>query len=96
MFTTKVIALNSADIPTCEDPQAAFAMFRKEYNKIYDQCFPLRKIKINYRYKKPWLTKALRNSIKTKNKLCVISQKHQIVCNVNRHKGIQDKFSRLF
>ena len=72
-FSTKLTALNSSDILTCEDPQTAFTMFHKEYSKIYDQCFPLKKIKINYRYKKPWLTEALRNSIKTKNKIYVIS-----------------------
>ena len=82
--------MNSADILTCEDLQAAFTMFRKEYSKIYDQSFPLRKLKINYKNKKPWLIEALRNSIK---KEYVISQKHQTVCNVNRYKERQDKFN---
>ena len=94
-FTTKLTALISADILTCEDPQAAFTMFHKWYSKIYDQCFPLRKIKINYRNKKPWLTEALRNFIKTKNKLYVISQKHQTVCHVNRYKEYKTKLDRL-
>ena len=92
-FTTKLTPLNSADILTCEDPQAAFTMFHKEYSKIYDQCFPLRKSKINYRNKKPSLTEALRNSIKSK--LYVISQKHQTVCNVNRYKEHKTNLNRL-
>ena len=94
-FTTKPTALNSSDILTCEDPQAAFTMFHKEYSKIYDQCFPLRNIKINYRNKKPGLTGALGNSIKNKNKLYVISQKHQTVCDVNRYKEYNTKLNRL-
>ena len=94
-FTRKLTALNSADIHTCEDPQTAFTLFHKEYSKMYDQCFPLKKIKINYRNKKPWLTEALRNSIKTKNNFYVISQKHQTVCNVNRYKEYKTKLNRL-
>ena len=93
-FTTKLTALHSSVILTCEDPHAAFTMFHKEYSKIYDQCFPLRKIKINYRNKKPRLTEALRNSMKTKNIPYVISQKHQTVCNVNRYKEYKTKLNR--
>ena len=94
-FTTKLTALHSSVILTCEDPHAAFTMFHKEYSKIYDQCFPLRNIKINYRNKKPRLTEALRNSMKTINIPYVISQKHQTVCNVNRYKEYKTKLNRL-
>ena len=40
------------------------------YTKIYNDCFPLKKAtRKQRRFKKPWLTKALLKSIKTKNKL---------------------------
>ena len=40
------------------------------YTKIYNDCFPLKKVtRKQRRFKKPWLTKALLKSIKTKNKL---------------------------
>ena len=40
------------------------------YTKIYNNCFPLKKAsRKQRRFKKPWLTKALLKSIKTKNKL---------------------------
>ena len=40
------------------------------YTKIYNDCFPLKKAtRKQKRFKKPWLTKALLKSIKTKNKL---------------------------
>ena len=40
------------------------------YTKIYNDCFPLKKAtRKQRRFKKPWLTKALLKSIKTKYKL---------------------------
>ena len=36
--------------------------------------------------KKPWLTDELKNSIKLKNKLYVLSRKYPTVLNINRYK----------
>ena len=40
-------------------------------SKIYDTCFPLKTVKLNYNTRKLWLTSALKNSIKMRNKLYV-------------------------
>ena len=43
--------------------------FFKQYSTAYDSCFPLKKTKVsNYRLSKPWLSKGLLKSIRTKNK----------------------------
>ena len=44
--------MDVSEIEACDDPQLAFSIFHKSYTKIYDQCFPMRKTKINYRSKK--------------------------------------------
>ena len=44
-------------------------------DNVYDKCFPYKKFDKPYYNKKPWLTLALKESIKTKNKLYVTSTK---------------------
>ena len=46
----------------------------------------MRRTKINYRSKKPWLTDELKNSIKLKNELYVLSRKYPTLLNINRYK----------
>ena len=44
-------------------------MFYSKFNSIYDEHFPLKRIKIGYKNRKPWLTDALKKSIKRKNQM---------------------------
>ena len=57
------------------DAQCAYSTFHKMLSSIYNKCFPFRKYDKPYYNKKPWLTLALKESIKTKNKLYVTSTK---------------------
>jgi len=54
------------------ESQLAFSNFYLQYKKCFDQCFPLRKIKIGYSNRLPWLTVALKAAIKRKNSLYCI------------------------
>ena len=55
---------------TLDDPNNAYNSFFKQYSTAYDSCFLLKKTKVsNYRLSKPWLSKGLLKSIRTKNKL---------------------------
>ena len=57
-------------MPGYNDPSQAYGNFLKKYTDIYNRCFPLKKVKAKgYTLYKPWLTKALLNSIKKKNVL---------------------------
>ena len=58
------------------EPQNAYNQFHNIISKTYDKCFSYKKYTSGYINKKPWITTAIRESIKTKNKLYV-----------NRNKG---------
>ena len=51
-------------------PYNSYNTFLAKYTEIYNNCFPLRRIKIkHHKIDKPWLSKGLLRSIKMKNKL---------------------------
>ena len=57
-----------SDVLASTDPQAAYTLYHKEFAEIYDIAFPIKNIKLGYKTRKPWLTDALKKSIKKKNK----------------------------
>ena len=61
--------------------------FHQTYIGLYDSCFPVKTVKVGYQNKKqPWLTLALKKSIKINNKLYVKSLKYPTVRNINGYK----------
>ena len=69
-FKSEIENVNWAELPGYNDPSQAYGNFLKKYTDIYNRCFPLKKVKAKgYTLYKPWLTKALLNSIKKKNVL---------------------------
>ena len=75
------------------DTQTAFTMFQGVIDQLFDKLCPKQTFTITYGNKLPWLTVALKKSIKDKNRLHV-----EIRCNPNdqqlkrqytrRHKNI--------
>ena len=62
---------NWNNVSNCHDPNIAYDNFLSTYNKVYENCFPL-KILTKKKAKlaaKPWITKGVLVSIKTKSKL---------------------------
>ena len=57
------------------DAQRSFSMFHPTLINLYNKHFPKRRIKIKHYNHKPWLTGALRDCIRTKNKFYRISIK---------------------
>ena len=55
--------------------QRAYITFHKTISDVNNKCFPYKKCDRHYYNKKPWLTLALKESIKTKDKLYVTSTK---------------------
>jgi hypothetical protein len=51
------------------DCQQCFSFFHQKLCKHFEDAFPLKKVKLGYSNRKPWLTPALKNCIKIKNKL---------------------------
>ena len=58
------------------DTQTAYKQFHDMINKLYNTCFPFRKMKKLYYNRKPWLTSQMKHTIELKNKLYI-----------NQHKG---------
>ena len=52
-----------------DNVQCAFSLFHSKFVDLFERHFPKRKIKLTYNNRKPWLTTALKQSIRTKNRL---------------------------
>ena len=60
--------MNWSEIRESSDPSAAYDIFLSKYTDIYNNCFPLKKVKIKSNgLTKPLIGKALLKSIKKKN-----------------------------
>ena len=69
-FVEKLEGVEWSSLAGYNDPHTAYTSFLNKITKIYNDCFPVRKLIPKKRsIKKPWLTKALLKSIKRKNKL---------------------------
>ena len=75
-FISEIRNISWQDVMDLNDVQTAYGRFQLKISKVYDLCFPLKPMRKQYFNNKPWLTIALKESIKIKNKLYV-----------NRHKG---------
>ena len=81
-FISKIQAVDWKKNMTETNAQQAYSKFHETITELYKTCFPFRKMKKQYHYNKPWLTAALKESIKMKNKLFV---------NKNKGDNIQQK-----
>ena len=53
----------------CDDPDESYRIFLEKNSLVYDEAFPIIKRKVRQSKCKPWITKGIKNSIKTKHKL---------------------------
>ena len=75
--------------------QAYASHFCNMFDSIFDSSFPIIKVKPNYKNRLPWLTTALKISIKHKNKLYCLSRKHPTSYNISTYKKYNSCLSRL-
>ena len=69
-FIEQLGSINWSQLKYYDDPYNSYNTFLAKYTEIYNNCFPLRRIKIkHHKIDKPWLSKGLLRSIKMKNKL---------------------------
>ena len=67
-FKEELQTVNWSEVRESSDPSSAYDIFLSKYTDIYNNCFPLKKVKIkNNGLTKPWISKALLKSIKKKN-----------------------------
>ena len=95
-FITAIREVNWDDlIPTVNAQNAAFTVFFNKLKCEYDKAFPIVKIKKNYNNRKPWLSPALRGSIKKKNKLYVKMHNRPTLHNTILYKQYRNKLDKL-
>lgn len=85
-FLIKLRAIDWNSILQLTNCQQAYSMFQEKFNECFNASFPIVKIKIGYKNRKPWLTLGLKESIKVKNKLYVLSLKQSTRENVTKYK----------
>ena len=78
------------------DPQNAYSQFHNIICKTYNKCFPYKKCTSAYVNKKPWITTAIRESIKMKNKLYINRNKgHNPDLQWRNYKMYRNKLNHL-
>ena len=78
-------------------PDEAYKNFVKSYNEIFNNWFPYKAISRNRAklYNKPWITKGLLKSIKTKCNLYKKSLKYPSPLNITKYKKYKNKLIHL-
>ena len=79
----------------CDDVQSAFSMFHSRYVDLFDKHFPIRKTKLTYNNRKPWLTSALKQTIHKKNRLYAKFKRIQCSYNECHYNIYRNKLSSL-
>ena len=95
LISNKLQNIDWSNILHCNKAQESFSLFYKEFTHNFEECFPITKVKINYRNRKPWLTAGLRKLIKIKNKLYLNSIKQPCVNKCKVYKEYTNKLHYL-
>ena len=94
-FVNALRYYNWSTVTDITDSAGAFTLFHTQFRKLYNKFFPLRKFKCGYKTKKCWLSNALKVSIKTKNRLYLISKRHPTEDNIQKYRLYKTHLQRL-
>ena len=75
--------------------QADFTYFSDTLKSIFQNAFPIIRVKKRYRNRLPWLTEGLKNAIKHKNKLYKIYLKYETSFNKNCYTQYKNKLTNI-
>ncbi len=78
-FLEKIAELSWENILSSKDTTAAFTDLSEIIGKLYNEYFPLRKIKLSYNNRISWLTDGMKQSIKCKNALYKKMHQHPTI-----------------
>ena len=79
-----------------QNAQVAYNAFCNILTQEYDKCFPIKKHSKKYCNKKPWLTSALKESIKIKNKLYISRNRgNETERRISHYKTYRNKLHHL-
>ena len=94
-FTNKLHNINWDAVTNTENPNEAYKTFHNILLHEYNNCFPLNKIKVTYKNKKPWLTTGMKNAIKEKNKLFMLQKKQPYMYYKTKYKNYRNKLNNI-
>jgi hypothetical protein len=94
-FTMKLRQVNWNSVLDNNNGNEAFCAFHDKYSKLYDKCFPVKNVKINYHNRKPWLSEGLKKSIRMKNRLYLLQVKIPTAENVSTYKRYKTHLNKL-
>ena len=77
------------------DTQSSFKLFHSMLISLHDKCFPKIRIRKKYSNRKHWLSDAIRNSIRNKNKLYHKYKKIPSVRNEITYKTFRNKLNHV-
>ena len=78
-----------------KDAQSAYTNFHKLLSKLYNKHFPLKRCKIGYLTKLPWLTDSIKKSIKRKNKMYIKSIKSKSSDDIAAYKTYRNCLNKI-
>lgn len=94
-FLNGLTEIDWTEIYMCRSAQQAFSLFHSIYLKLFDKHFPKGKIEFKYNNRKPWLTSAIKESIRIKNKLYWRYKKINSCYNECQYKLYRNKLTKL-
>ena len=68
-FANKLRLENWQDVLSSDNGSETFKLFYTKFCTLYDNAFPVKHVKTDYKTKKIWLSDGLRKSIKIKNRM---------------------------
>ena len=83
------------EVYQCSDAHTAFNVFNNKINTYYNNAFPIVTKSTQCKRSKPWLSTALRKSIKVKNTMYVQFHKYPTVANEVQYKAYKSHLQRL-
>ena len=94
-YVSRIQNIDWSSLESFRHCQAYMSNFLKIFKNIYEESFPLTKVKLQYRNRLPWLSDGLKASIKRKNKLYLTSLKHPTLYNILKYKQYKNKLTAL-
>ena len=83
------------DILECHDTQKAYTIFHTKLLACFNQSFPQEVIHIKYKTKYQWITPAIQNSIKYKNKLYIKYKKYPTSKSEHNYKAYKKYLANI-
>ena len=84
-YEEEISNVNWTQIEETSNAQDAFTKFNEIHSIIFNKSFPIIPVKKGYKNRLPWLTKGLKTSIKTKNKLYKMQLKYPSAFNTKKY-----------